>query len=170
MSHSLGPAVRDAVAGDVEAICQFGDVHVRAHYVPLIGTDLAAEQVRRWWSQTYVAEGVARGQVVVAEVGGALAGVGQRGRYGDDHVIYKLYVHPDHRGQGLGPLLIAGLVGQLPPGTGRIYIEHLAGNERAGDFYEREGFAVERVEPGTSEATAVVWRVRQLGQRGPEIP
>ncbi len=159
------PVIRDAAADDIAAICRFGEVHVRAHYVPIIGEGPADEQVRRWWNETYIAEGVARGQVVVADDGGELVGVGQRGRNGADHVIYKLYVHPDHRGRGIGPLLIAGLVRQLPPGTDRLFIEHFAGNERAGAFYEREGFAVDHVEPGASDALAVVWRVRELGDR-----
>ena len=167
MTHRARPVIRDGVADDVAAICRFGDVHVRAHYTPIIGDGHADEQVRRWWNETFIAEGVAGGQVVVADDGGELVGVGQRGRNGADHVVYKLYVHPDHRGRGIGPLLIAGLVRQLPPGTGRLYIEHFAGNGRAGTFYEREGFTVDRIEPGPTDALAVVWRVRELGRHWP---
>ncbi len=173
MPSGPAPVIRDAAAHDIAAICRFGDVHVRAHYVPIIGEGPADEQVRRWWNEAYIAEGVARGQVVVADDGGELVGVGQRGRNGADHVIYKLYVHPDHRGRGIGPLLIAGLVRQLPPGTDRIFVEQFAGNERASAFYEREGFTVDHVEPGVSDALAVVWRVRDPGQgesSGPTAP
>ncbi|NJC23460.1 hypothetical protein BJ994_002536 [Arthrobacter pigmenti] len=37
-------------------------------------------------------------------------------------------------------------------------------NERAGAFYEREGFTVQRVEPSPTEdpALGVVWRSRSL--------
>ena len=37
-------------------------------------------------------------------------------------------------------------------------------NERAGAFYEREGFAVERIESSATEdpALGVVWRARHL--------
>jgi GNAT superfamily N-acetyltransferase len=158
------PLVRDAGADDVPAICRFGEEHVRAHYAPLIGAAAAADQVRQWWNSDAIGPAVADGLVVVAEAGGEVLGVGQRGRRGADHVIYKLYVHPDHRGEGLGPRLLEALVRGLPAGVDRLFIEHFAANERAGRFYEREGFAVDRTEPSASgdPALAVVWRVRAL--------
>lgn len=46
----------------------------------------------------------------------------------------------------------------------RLRIEHFAANERAGAFYEREGFTVERIEPSPTgdPALAQVWRARPL--------
>jgi GNAT superfamily N-acetyltransferase len=168
------PVVRDAGPGDVAAVCRFGEDHIRPHYTPLIGAEAAEDQVRRWWSPDTIGAAVAAGLVVVAEAGGEVVGVGQRGRSGPDHVIYKLYVHPAHRGSGLGPRLIDALVRQLPAGTDRLHVEHFAGNGRAGAFYDREGFAVQRVEPSPSgePARAVVWRVRELARRrpGPDDP
>lgn len=158
--------VRAAEPHDVPAICAFGAAHVGRHYEPLIGARAAEEQVRRWWNETEIAAAVARGVVVVAETGGRIVGVGQRGRNGPDHVVYKLYVHPEQRGRGLGPRLLAALIGQLPADAVRLYIEHFAANERAGAFYEREGFVVERIEPGSTEALGVVWRVRELVRPG----
>jgi GNAT superfamily N-acetyltransferase len=136
--------VRDAVDDDVTAICRFGRAHIKPHYAPLIGADAAEQQVLRWWNDTRIGAAVAAGLVVVAESEEQLVGVGQRGRAGDDHVIYKLYVHPEHRGRGLGPELITGLIHQLPRTVDRLYVEHVAANERAGAFYEREGFVVAR--------------------------
>ncbi|MEV6907339.1 GNAT family N-acetyltransferase [Amycolatopsis sp. NPDC051071] len=158
------PVLRNADRDDVMAICRFGEEHVQSHYTPLIGEEAAGKQVRMWWNVTNIGAAVARGSVVVAEADGLLAGVGQRGRAGDDHVIYKLYVDPRHRGRGLGPRLLDALIGQLPAGADRLYIEHFVANERAGAFYEREGFAVERIEPSPTgdPALGVVWRVRVL--------
>ncbi len=156
--------VRAAGPGDVEAICRFGETHVRAHYAPLIGGAAADAQVRDWWNETHVGAAVAGGLVVVAEDGGELAGVGQRGRSGAEHVVYKLYVHPGQRGRGLGPRLLDALAAQLPADAGQLAIEHFAANERAGAFYEREGFAVDRIVPSPTgdPALAVVWRVKPL--------
>lgn len=160
----LSPVVRDAERDDVSAICRFGEVHIRSHYAPPIGAEAADAQVRRWWNETHVATAVAQRLVVVAEADGELLGVGQRGRHGVDHVVYKLYVHPDHRGGGLGPRLLDALIRQLPADAERLYIEHFAANERAGAFYEREGYTVERIEPSPTDdpMLRVVWRVRQL--------
>jgi ribosomal protein S18 acetylase RimI-like enzyme len=79
-------------------------------------------------------------------------------------VIYKLYVHPELRSRGIGPQLVDALVRQLPPGTGRVLIEHVAANERAAAFYERQGFSVDRVEPvpDGDPRQATVWRVKDL--------
>ncbi|EOD65163.1 GNAT family N-acetyltransferase [Amycolatopsis vancoresmycina] len=155
--------VRAAGPDDVGALRRFGEAHVRAHYAPLIGAAAADSQVRDWWNETHLAAAVAGGLVVVAE-DGELVGVGQRGRNGPEHVVYKLYVHPGQRGRGLGPRLLDALIAQLPAATGRLYIEHFAANERAGAFYEREGFTVERIEPSTTgdPALAVVWRAKTL--------
>jgi ribosomal protein S18 acetylase RimI-like enzyme len=95
--------------------------------------------------------------VVIAEAGRQLAGVGQRGHRGADHVVYKLYIHPRYRGRGLGPQLIDALTRQLPAGADRLYAEHFAANERAGAFYEREGFTVERIEPSGTGNPAAGW-------------
>lgn len=158
------PVVRDAGPHDVVAICRFGEAHVRPHYEPLIGARAADEQVRRWWNEAYIGVAVSQALVVVAESDGELVGVGQRGRSGADHVVYKLYVHPEWRRNGLGRRLLDALTKQLPADADRLYIEHFAANERAGGFYEREGFSVQRIEPSPSgdSRLAVVWRARDL--------
>ena len=156
--------IRGADAHDVRAICEFGDSHVRPHYTPLIGARAADAQVARWWNEGQIGAAVAGGLVVVAVSDDHVVGVAQLGRDGVDHVIYKLYVDPRHRSHGLGPRLIEALVLRLPPEASRLCVEHFASNERAGAFYEREGFTVERTEPsgvGDPELD-VVWRARTL--------
>jgi GNAT superfamily N-acetyltransferase len=158
------PVVRAGGPDDVAGICGFGEAHIRPHDTPLIGAGAADGQVRHWWNADAIGAAVAAGLVVVAEDDGQVVGVGQRGRSGADHVVYKLYVSPDRRGSGLGPRLLDALVAQLPPDADRLAIEHFAADERAGAFYEREGYRVERVEPSPTgdPRLAVVWRARCL--------
>ena len=164
MANVADVVVRDADRRDVAAVCGFGEAHIRPHYTPLIGAAAADAQVRHWWNESQIEGAVSAGLVVVAEAGGCIVGVGQRGRSGADHVVYKLYVHPGQRGRGLGPRLLDALAARLPAGVERLYIEHFAANERAGAFYEREGFTVDRIEPSPTgdPALAVVWRVKPL--------
>jgi GNAT superfamily N-acetyltransferase len=166
VASSAEPIVRNAGHDDVGAICRFGEAHIRPHYAPLIGAAAANEQVRAWWNDKHIGAAVADGLVVVAESDGHILGVGQRGRSGADHVVYKLYVDPRHRGGGLGPRLLDALTKQLPADADRLYIEHFAANERAGAFYEREGFTVDRIEPSPigDPALGTVWRVRPRRQ------
>ena len=81
-------------------------------------------------------------------------------------MVYKLYVHPQRRGRGLGPQLLDALTRQLPTNADRLYIEHFVANERASAFYEHEGFAIERIESSPTEdpALGVVWRARHLAR------
>lgn len=167
MVASRDAIVRNAGPRDVVAICQFGEAHIRPHYTPLIGAAAADAQVRDWWNEERIGAAVDAGLMVIAEAAGQLVGVGQRGRNGAEHVIYKLYIHPEYRGHGLGPRLIDALTKQLPADVDRLYIEVFAANERAGAFYEREGFTVQRTEPSSTgdPALAIVWRVRDLTPR-----
>lgn len=164
LSPAQGVTVREARSDDVPGICLFGDDHIAAHYAPIIGPREAADQVRRWWNADVVATAVAARLVVVAEADGELVGVAQWGRHEAEHVVYKLYVHPARRGRGLGRQLLDAVEARLPAEAERLCIEHFAGNDRAGAFYEREGYAVERVEPSATgdPALAVVWRARRL--------
>ncbi|HEY6739312.1 MAG TPA: GNAT family N-acetyltransferase [Actinopolymorphaceae bacterium] len=165
--RSADPIVREARPDDVAAICRFGQTQVRPYYAPLIGEEAAEAQVRDWWNPERIGAAVADGLVVVAEADGRLLGVAQRGRNGADHVVYKLYVHSEHRGRGLGPRLLAALTRQLPPDVDRLYIEHFAANDRAAAFYEREGFTIERVQPSRTgdPGLGIVWRSRPIGPR-----
>ncbi|MFO7299602.1 MAG: GNAT family N-acetyltransferase [Actinomycetes bacterium] len=156
--------VRDATPADVAAICSFGESYIEDHYAPLIGPEAARAQVVDWWNRDRIEAAVGAGYVVVAEDGGELVGVGQRGRYGDHHVVYKLYVHPEHRGRGIGSMLLDAIISRLPSDATRLYIEHFAANARAGEFYEREGYRVARVEPSPSgdPRRDIVWRVKEI--------
>ncbi len=149
--------IRAATVGDIAEIRRFGEEHIPPLYTPLIGADAARKQLE-FWTETQITRAVTRNLMVVATRDDQIVGVGQRGRRDptadSDHVIYKLYLHPGVRGQGIGPRLIEALSRQID--ADKVYIEHFQANERAARFYEREGFKTERVENG------IVWRSRQI--------
>lgn len=169
MTHDDEPTTRQATAADVPALREFGREVIPAHYSPLIGEAHALAQVRDWWNEDHLRTAVDAGRVVVAERNGRLIGVGQFGAAGDDVAIYKLYVHPEHRGGGIGPMLIDVIRELLPPDTPRVLVEHFAANGRVGAFYEREGFRETgvRQHPSGDPRLAVVWRVRDLAPADP---
>lgn len=158
------PVVRRAVADDADRVRAFGATHVPPHYAPLIGAEAAERQVTLWWQPQQIKDAVSEGLIRLAEVGDRVVGVVEHGRHGRDVVIWKLYLDPAYRGHGIGPRLVAAVIAALPTEVGRLGVEHFAGNVRAAAFYEREGFAVERVErdaDGVAELD-VVWRARAL--------
>jgi GNAT superfamily N-acetyltransferase len=156
--------VRRAELPDVARICAFGVAHIRAHYEPLIGGPAAQRQVDDWWNERVIRSAVVDGSISVAEDRSGLIGVVHVARQADPPTVYKLYVHPDHRGRGVGVALLDEVVATLPATATRLAIEHFAGNVRAASFYEREGFVVDRVAPeGTGDPRlAVVWRIKAL--------
>jgi GNAT superfamily N-acetyltransferase len=110
-----------------------------------------------------MSQSVGEGRVVVAEEEEAVIGVGEWSLLEGAPVIWKLYVHPSHRGKGIGPWLIHAIIDALPDGMDRIQVEHFAVNRRAGAFYEREGFReIRTVEHQTNPVMNVVWRERSL--------
>lgn len=157
--------VRIASAADLAAICDFGAAYIPHHYAPLLGAEAARAQVDNWWNRGRMSRAVAERRVVVAEDQGVLLGVGEWGVYEGVPVIWKLYVHPQHRGAGIGPQLIDAMVGEVPGEKGRVRVETFAVNRRAVDFYERVGFrTVETVEHETDPALSVVWLERAVSQ------
>jgi hypothetical protein len=60
--------------------------------------------------------------------------------------------------------LVGQFARQLPANADWLYIEHFVANERASAFYEREAFAVQRIDraPQENPALGVVWRARHL--------
>lgn len=158
------PVVRPATHDDLDAIVAFGAAHVPTHYAPIIGADAAHQQVELWWTHDRLGPAVATGGRIVAEAGGQIVGVAERGEWQGEPVIWKLYVHPEHRGRGIGRTLLHAVIDGLPGSPRRIVLEHFAGNRRAAAFYEREGFVHLRTDPAANgdPAAATVWRARDL--------
>lgn len=157
--------VRDGRPDDVGAICRFGATVIPPHYTPLLGAEDARAQVTDWWGADRIGPAVEMGHITVAEGHDGLLGVAEWGPYQGDNVLWKLYLHPDARGMGLGPRMLEHLVGQLPEGSERLLVEVFEANTRARKFYEREGFTYLRtdVHP-TNPAMNQIWRELRLNR------
>ena len=132
------PAVlRNGVAADVAGIRALGEVVLPATYDP-IDPALTGLVLGEWWSVRSIAEQLERLPHVVAEVDGTVVGVSNLGQRDDRWVMWKLYVHPEHHGSGLGARLLAATEELVPGDT--LWLEHVAGNDRAARFYRRHGF------------------------------
>ncbi|MCA1791889.1 MAG: GNAT family N-acetyltransferase [Thioalkalivibrio sp.] len=155
--------MRNASVTDVPKVKDFGHAVLPAHYTPIIGSEAAAEELK-WWSDSALAEAAEEGRLFIACSENNVDGVCESGTFGDEFVIWKLYVSPDVRGRGLGGLLLRAALSSTPAGTKYAVLEHFAGNQRAAEYYERLGFQVSRIDPHDSGAPelATVWRRAKL--------
>ncbi|HSJ83303.1 MAG TPA: GNAT family N-acetyltransferase [Acidimicrobiia bacterium] len=155
--------VRVALPADLEGICEFGATYIPQHYGPLLGAEAAQAQVDIWWNRDRMSQAVGEGRVVLAEDEEGVIGVGEWSLFEGAPVIWKLYVHPLHRGEGIGPRLMDAIIEGLQDEADHIQVEHFAVNLRAGAFYEREGFKeIRTVEDLTNPVMNVIWRERTL--------
>lgn len=168
--------MRAATTADADRIAH---CHVRGWQVGCAGlldpdhlAGLSVEaSVRRW------ASALARPdhRVVVAEVGGVVAGFARTGttvdpRPGEDPApgeLRELYVDPDHWGTGIADALHARAVTDLVAagfGTAVLWVVH--GNDRALRFYRRRGWRADGWQR-TETVAGVSWQERRLrGQLG----
>lgn len=157
--------VRDGRPDDVGAICRFGATVIPPHYTPLLGTEDARAQVTDWWGPDRIGPAVEMGHITVAEGDDGLLGVAEWGPYQGDPVLWKLYLHPDARGSGLGPRMLKHLIEQLPEESDRLLVEVFEANLRARKFYEREGFTYLRTDVHPANpAMNQIWRELRLSR------
>jgi GNAT superfamily N-acetyltransferase len=79
--------------------------------------------------------------VLVAEQGGQLVGFTHAVAQGDKADILRMYVHPDHQGEGIGSALHERLIAEIESyDVDRIRSIDFAFNETSRSFYEGLGF------------------------------
>jgi len=156
--------IRLACLDGLSAIERFALDVVPAHYAPILGDQGARAQLQ-WWTTERMKPAVEASRVRVAVTGEKIKGVVQTGVLGEDHVVWKLYLAPEFRGQCIGADLLQDAIEPLRKVTDHVLVEHFAGNTKAAKFYEREGWTVVSIEPSRSgdPNAAVVWRRTTLG-------
>ena len=166
-----GPVLtlRAATHDDIPALVALGRAVVPPTYGP-IDAAYAQRMIDEWWTPEVFARSMRTNSHRVVEVEGEVLAVSSFGRLsrsyrefphvtGDREVMWKLYVHPDHQGLGIGSRLLAE-VESMVEGV-ELWLEVVEGNEQAFAFYRAHGFAeAERVTD--REWPDDVWMVKRL--------
>ncbi len=148
--------LRPGTPDDITSFVELGRAVVPPTY-GAIDAAYAQRMLDEWWTPEVFAMSLERNVHVVAEHDGhvvALANLGRLSRSyrafphltgvtGDREVMWKLYVHPEHQGLGIGSRLLAEIEAFVE--GEELWLEVVEGNDRAVEFYQAHGFAeVER--------------------------
>ena len=129
--------LRPGTVADVPAIRALGEAVVPATYDP-IDAAYARRMLDEWWSLERLGASLQRIPHVVAEDDVRIVGVANLGPKDDRSVMWKLYVHPEVQGTGVGTRLLDAII-ELN-GDRTLWLERVDGNDRVAGFYAAHGF------------------------------
>jgi ribosomal protein S18 acetylase RimI-like enzyme len=146
--------VREATADDVEAIRDVARASWERDYPEILSRETAEEGVMEWYTADAVRDAVVspRTRLFVAVDDDAVVGFAHAILdSGSEGYIMRLYVHPEHRGEGIGTALAERVRTDLfERGADRVHAMVLADNDLGNAFYRDLDF--ER----TAEATTTI--------------
>ena len=161
--------VRPGTAADIPAFRALGEAVVPPTYGP-IDAAYAQRMLDEWWTPEVFATSLERNAHLVAVRDGEVVALANLGRVSasyrdfpsvteDREVMWKLYVHPEHQGAGIGRRLLAEIESMVE--GDELWLEVVDGNQQAYDFYLGCGFdEVERV--ATDQWPADIWMRKTL--------
>ncbi|WP_435359209.1 GNAT family N-acetyltransferase [Haloarchaeobius sp. DFWS5] len=138
--------LRDATRADAEAIQRVARDSCHAVYDSIFGSDRTTEIVETWYApETLVSDDIDPDErpFFVAEVDGRVVGFveGIPDEDGQTANLYRIYIVPDHWGDGVGGALLDRLESVFAArGFDRLLVSVLADNETGVGFYEAVGF------------------------------
>ncbi|WP_276299942.1 GNAT family N-acetyltransferase [Halorussus lipolyticus] len=152
-------SVRSAEAGDVADVRRIARESWHAAYDDIVGPESVGSVVDEWYDLNHLRRSVERddGVFLVAEIGGGsedadatddaddpeVVGFAQGvlGGADDSAELPRIYVHPDHWGEGAGSAMLERVEDELADrGAERLRLVVLADNEIGNAFYERHGY------------------------------
>jgi GNAT superfamily N-acetyltransferase len=155
--------IRPATAYDVEAVVDVGRRTWPQTYAPIAGEDYVRLGLAKWWTIAATRPLVNSGKATVAELDGQVVGVAVVGPLQGDLVLFRLYVVPEHQGQGIGRLLLEDVMATARERGHRIIrLSYLEGNASAEGFYKGFGFTESHRESSGDGIPDSIWVVRDL--------
>lgn len=161
--------VRRATEADLDAVMAVGHRTWPATYEPIAGPEYVAMGLAKWWSAEPTLAAIRAGRMTVAEVDGQVVGVASAGPYraageaGEGRlVLWKLYVLPEHQGNGIGARLLESVVEGARGVYPEIRLAYVDGNIAARDFYSHKGFVEVEREPGSGGLPDNIWMSRPV--------
>jgi ribosomal protein S18 acetylase RimI-like enzyme len=157
--------LRDASPSDASAIAAIGTAAMPAQYAGLIDPEVIAAAVDQAYAPSAVADCIERcsaaedASFLVAEWSDHVVGFLHFDAFGPEPELHRLYLDREHRGAGIGSMLMEGLHERVPADLAYMLLV-VAGNDGAVRFYRRHGLHVERTVDGLeyySERMGVVF-------------
>lgn len=165
--------IRKADLEDIPQIRAVGSASWHATYSGIFPDTFIENVLEQWWSEANFQLSIPNAalcNLVAAQDGqitGMLMGSVEPREEGQVH-LFRLYIHPDHLGQGIGKQLWQAYLRHLAPEVERVDLEVERQNTRAIQFYTRLGFqetGVNEVEAfGVTMKTARMSLYLQAGQ------
>jgi GNAT superfamily N-acetyltransferase len=132
--------VRPATDQDLSGIRAVGLATWPATY-GFAGDAYVSSGLATWWSMDALTASLRDTDMQVAvDEHDVVVGVGNIDLRRSPPVIWKLYVHPDCHGRGIGTALLDALI--VCAGDTPVRLEYVDGNRSAARFYASRGFAV----------------------------
>ncbi|WP_232687194.1 GNAT family N-acetyltransferase [Halobacterium zhouii] len=135
--------LRPAEESDVDAITEVARAAWHAAYDDVLGPDTVEDTVDDWYHEAEI-RGVVDGPCFLVAESEGVIGFAHASELADKQGVaelYRLYVHPDHWGDGVGSALLDRVEGSLRErGVERLQTVVIAANEVGRSFYEDRGF------------------------------
>lgn len=140
--------IRAAEPADAPAVERVARASWHAAHDHVVGEDAVEELLAEWYDRDALADSIARGDapMFLAVEDGDVVGFAQGAQTEDgpaDAAVARIYVHPDHWGDGYGTDLLERLFDALrADGHESVWLAVMADNEVGRSFYDKHGFEV----------------------------
>jgi ribosomal protein S18 acetylase RimI-like enzyme len=156
--------IRKATMDDLDAVLAVGHRTWPATYEGIAGADYVQAGLAKWWSAEATSPAIRQGRLTVAQLDGEVVGMASVGREEDHLVLWRLYVLPEHHGQGIGSALLRTVLEEADGRYAEIRLSYTEGNTPAAHFYRSRGFVETHHEAGGGGVPDQVWMSRRVPQ------